>query len=61
MREPGRTALPRGLQSRVLLLVSGLYLANRSDSVFPGGAGITQPRWMPARILGGGWTHGISF
>ena len=32
LREPGRTALPCGLQSRVLLLVSGLYLANLSDS-----------------------------
>ena len=22
---------------------------------------ITQPRWVPARILGGGWTRGVTF
>ena len=32
LREPGRTALPSGLQSRVLLSVSGFFLNNRSDS-----------------------------
>ena len=43
-------------------LVSGLSLANHSNSVFPGGARITQPRWMLARgILGSGRTHGVSF
>ena len=31
-------------------------------SVLPGGTWIAQPRWMPVRrILGGGWTHGVSF
>ena len=44
-------------------LASWLSLANRSDSesflVVPR---IAQPRWMPARrILGGSWTHGVSF
>ena len=44
-------------------LVSGLSLANHSDSrVLPGGAHLVQPRWMPERrILGGGWTCGVSF
>ena len=43
-------------------LVSGLSLANRSDSrVLPGGAQIAQPRWMPARrTLGGGRAHDLS-
>ena len=46
----------------VMGLVSGLSLANHSNSVFPGGARITQPRWMLARgILGSGRTHGVSF
>ena len=43
-------------------LVSGWSLANHSNSVFPGGARITQPRWMLARgILGSGLTRGVSF
>ena len=44
-------------------LVSGLSLANHSElRVLPGGARLVQPRWMPARrILGGGWTFGVSF
>ena len=29
--------------------------------VLPGGARIAQPRWTPARILGGGRTCGLSF
>ena len=30
--------------------------------VLPGGTCIAQPRWMPARrILGGGWTHSVTF
>ena len=30
--------------------------------VLPGGARLVQPRWMPVRrILGGGWTCGVSF
>ena len=46
----------------VMGLVSGWSLANRSNSVFPGGAGIAQPRWMLVRgILGSGRTHGVSF
>ena len=43
-------------------LVSGLSLANHSNSVFPGGARIAQPRWMLARgIPGRGQTRGVSF
>ena len=46
----------------VLGLVSGLSLADHSDSVLPGGAGLVQPRWTPERrILGGGQTGGVSF
>ena len=46
----------------VMGLVSGLSLANPSDSVLSGGAHLVQPRWMPERrILGGGWTHGVTF
>ena len=47
----------------VMGLVSGLPLANHSDSrVLPGGARLVQPRWMPERrILGGDGTGGVSF
>ena len=47
----------------VMGLVSGLSSANHSDSEsFLGGARLVQPRWMPERrILGGGWTCGVSF
>ena len=46
----------------VMGLVSGLSLADHSDSVLPGGAHLVQPRWMPERrILGGGQTCGVSF
>ena len=46
----------------VMGLVSGWSLANHSNSVFPGGARIPQPRWMLARgILGSGQTCGVSF
>ena len=46
----------------VMGLVSGLSVANHSDSDLPGGACLVQPRWMPARrILGGGQICGVSF
>ena len=46
----------------VMGLVSGWSLANHSNSVFPGGTRIAQPRWMLARgILGSGRTRGVSF
>ena len=46
----------------VMGLVSRWSLANHSNSVFPGGARMAQPRRMLARgILGRGRTHGVSF
>ena len=46
----------------VMGLVSRRSLANHSNSVFPGGPRISQPRWMLARgILGSGQTRGVSF
>ena len=47
----------------VIGLVSGLSLANHSDSrVLSVGTHLVQPRWMPERrILGGGQTGGVSF
>ena len=45
----------------VMGFVSGWSLANHSNSVFPGGARIAQPRWMLARgILGSGRTGSVS-
>ena len=66
VREPRKTALPQWLTVSgfmVMGLVSGLSLANHSDSrVFPGGVRLVQPRWMPEkRILRGGRTCGVSF
>ena len=63
MRGPWRAALAHGsaLGFIVMGLVSGLSLAGHSGSVLPGGAHIAQPRRMPARILKGGRTHGVSF
>ena len=58
VREPRRTALPRGSQSRVLWpwvslrVVSGQTFGLR---VLPGGVCIAQPRWIPARRILGGW------
>ena len=46
----------------VMGLVSRWSLANHSNSVFPGGAPIAQPRWMLVRgTPGSGQTRGISF
>ncbi|CAI9161699.1 unnamed protein product [Rangifer tarandus platyrhynchus] len=36
-------------------VVSGLSLANHSDSVLPGGACLVQPRWIPVRSEGVFW------
>ena len=50
------------LDFMVMGLVSGLSLANHSTQSLSGGARLVQPRWMPGRrILGGGWTPGVSF
>ena len=46
----------------VMALVSGWSLTNHSNSVFPGGTRIAQPRWMLVRgILGSGRTCSVSF
>ena len=65
VREPRRTALPGGSQSRVLWdemsfrVVFGQSFWLR---VLPGGARTAQPIWMPAReILGSGRTRGVPF
>ena len=62
VREPRSTALWLAVSGFMVMgLVSRLSLANHSDSVFPGGARLVQSRWTPERrILGGGWTLGIS-
>ena len=61
VRERRRIALPQFVGFMVMGLVSGWSLANRSNSVFPGGALIAHPRWMLARgILGSGWTGSVS-
>ena len=63
VREPRRTALPRGSQSSFMVmgLVSRWSLATLIQSLF-GGTRIAQPRWMLARgILGSGQTRGVSF
>ena len=46
----------------VMGVVSGLSLANHSDSECFLVACLVQPRWMPERrILGSGRTHSVSF
>ena len=73
-KAPGRRAAGYGDQENrsaawlavsgfmVMGLVSGWSLANHSNSVFPGGACTSHPRWMLARgILGSGRTRGVSF
>ena len=56
VRKPRRIALPV-LDFMVMGLVSGLSLVNHSDSE----SFLVVPRWMPARILGGGRTCSVSF
>ena len=65
VREPRRTALPCELQSWVFMvmgLVSGLSLANHSDSesfLVVNGECLVPPTWMPVRtILEGDRTRG---
>ena len=70
VREPRRTALPCGSQSwvmgfMVMGLVSRLSFANHSDSesfLVVQALFSQEQGWMPERrILGGGWTCGVSF
>ena len=40
----------------------GVFSQSFCLRVLSGGARLVQPRWMPMRrILGGGWTCGVSF
>ena len=65
VREPRRTALPRGLQSWFYgdwISFCAVFSWSFWLRVLPGGAHLVQPRWMPERrILGGGWTCSVSF
>ena len=59
VREPRSTALWLAVSGfMVMELVSRLSLANHSDSE---SFMVVQPRWLPARILGGGQTCVVSF
>ena len=73
-RAPGWRAVGKGTQENcsaawltvlgfmVMDLVSRWSLVNHFNSVFPGGACIAQPRWIPSRgILGSGQTRTVSF
>ena len=59
VREPRRTALSHGLQSPFYGDgISFRVVLSQSFSV----CSLVQPRWMPERrILGRGWTGGVSF
>ena len=63
VREPRRTTLPRGSQfygDGISFQV--VFSQSFGLRVLPGGTCLVQPRWMPVRrILGSGWTCGISF
>ena len=62
VREPRRTALPQ--QSQVYGDGISFWVVFSQSfwlRVLPDGARLVQPRRMPERILGGGWTCGVSF
>ena len=66
VREPRRTALPRGLHSLGFYSDGTRFQVVFSQSfwlrVLPGGSCLVQPRWMPERrILEDGQTCGVSF
>ena len=64
VREPRRTALPRGSGSKSWWWISFWVVLSQSFwlRVLPGSACLVQPRWMPVKsILGGGQTYGVSF
>ena len=62
VREPRRTALPRGSQSGDGISFRVVFSQSFSLRVLPGGTRPVQPRWMPERrILGGGRTCVVSF
>ena len=66
IREPRRTALPRGSQPQVLwegclwpIILHGPYLVWLR--VLPGGLCLPQPRWIPAPRSLGGWSSPPSY
>ena len=65
VREPRRTALSRGCNVGFYgdgINFQVVFGQSFQFRVFPGGACISQPRWMLARgILGSGWTRSVSF
>ena len=63
VRVPRRTALPHGSLGFYGDGISFRVVFSQSFwlRVLPGGARLVQPRWMLERILGGGWTCGVSF
>ena len=64
IREPRRTALPRGSLGFYGDGISFWVVFSQSFSlrVLPGGTCLVQPIWMPARrILEGVQTRGVSF
>ena len=63
VREPRRTALPRGCLGFYGDGISFWVVFSQSFwfRVLPGGSRLVQPRWMPERrILGSGQTGGVS-
>ena len=65
VRGPRRTTLSHGLQSRFYGDGISFWVVFSQSfwlKVLPGVACLVQPRWMlERRILGGGWTCGVSF
>ena len=63
VREPRRTALPRGLQSRVSFRVVSGQSSCLVHSLTQGPSWwrISQPRWIPVRRTLGGWSSPPSF
>ena len=65
VREPRRTTLSHGLQSRFYGDGISFWVVFSQSfwlKVLHGVACLVQPRWMlERRILGGGWTCGVSF
>ena len=65
VREARRTALPVACSLGFYgdgISFWGVFSQSFCLRVLSGGARLVQPRWMPMRrILGGGWTCGVSF
>ena len=64
VREPRRTVLPHGSSLRFYgdgISFHVVFSQSFWLGALPGGPCLVQLRWMPARILGGGWTRGVAF